>query len=113
MVSKELTARYFKEIGDVIDYNYNEVKSYLEDSDDDISLIYESFNKFISTIDGHRDHAMRYFYRICMRHLCDILYFSELDTAKVLTVDVHDLLLNLFTEWAENNEINILDIFTD
>lgn len=114
MVHKQLTIQYYKELEDMIDYTQRYVKEVIENDEDSLSLLYASFNKFMDTVDGHQDHPLRYFYNLCVRQLSDIVIFSEeIDYMKICSFDIHQLVLELFTEWAENNDISILDILTD
>ena len=112
MVHKQLTIEYYKELEDTIDYTQRYVKEVIENDEDSLSLLYMSFNKFMNEVDAHQDHPMMFFYNLCVAQLSDIVIFSEeVDSRKVCSFDIHQLILELFTEWAENNDINILDIF--
>lgn len=110
---KEFVAQYYKQLGDKIDNSQIKVKQFIENSEDDITDLYIAFNTFIENVDGHRGHEMFYFYETCYSVLADLIYYSELDVRDILSIDTHDLLLSLFTDWAENNDIDILGILTD
>lgn len=112
MVHKQITIEYYKELEGTIEYTQSYVKEVIENDEDSLSLLYMSFNKFMNEVDGHQDHPMMFFYNLCVRQLAGIIHFSdEIDSTKMCSFDIHQLVLELFTEWAENNEIEIMDIW--
>lgn len=116
MANSKFVRLYYEYANDLNDMNFFKIKSLLENNENLISYIYESFNNFISVCSNNStEYPALTFVKRCGSVIRKCAYElhsteGEISLEEMLSVDYDHLSLTLFDDWCENNGININEI---
>lgn len=112
MANSKFVRLYYEAVTEDNDEALWSAKWLIENHEDYLDELYESFNNFIEHAEHHNYDIAGYFNVTCVKTVANILFFDKefLTILELLRVDIDHLTLTLFDEWCENNEINLNEL---